>query len=369
MNSLIVFLSVILSLVGSCVPAARADEDRWAESLVVNLAVDGRSWRTGRQQRDNTISQLQLVPEGQDLRDPNEFVMTTYIPGHREGFSNAQQIVLNLADARKKWSPVRDIRFIRATEQDAIAEWIEVRNPDQYSLARAVIGPKGRNVLSYTGRVAVKQLAERERWVKILSAATLLGRPLLPEAGSAKLEPKPTVTGSPQQEAGGLLEKYKADAARGIAPAQFNLGIMHEQGDGVAKNEAEAAKWYEKAAEHGYAQAQFNLAIMYAEGRGVSKNDVEAARWCLKAAEQRVARAESFLGDLYEQGRGVPKDTASAINWYRRAAENGIAAAQYNLGIMLSNGQGVKKDPIEAQKWFQQAKANGFDPDRETTGK
>ena len=30
-------------------------------------------------------------------------------------------------------------------------------------------------------------------------------------------------------------------------PAQFTLGLMFEKGQGVAKDEAEAAKWYRKA--------------------------------------------------------------------------------------------------------------------------
>jgi TPR repeat protein len=41
-----------------------------------------------------------------------------------------------------------------------------------------------------------------------------------------------------------------------------------------------------KAAEQGNADAQFNLAVAYENGAGVPKNLAEAAKWYLKAAEQ-----------------------------------------------------------------------------------
>ncbi|MDP4855337.1 MAG: SEL1-like repeat protein, partial [Schleiferiaceae bacterium] len=39
-------------------------------------------------------------------------------------------------------------------------------------------------------------------------------------------------------------------------------------------------------ADQGYAQAQYNLGIMYANGQGVPKSDKEAVKWYRKAAEQ-----------------------------------------------------------------------------------
>ena len=35
------------------------------------------------------------------------------------------------------------------------------------------------------------------------------------------------------------------------ARAQFNLGVMYANGDGVPKDAAEAVKWYRKAADQG----------------------------------------------------------------------------------------------------------------------
>jgi TPR repeat protein len=40
--------------------------------------------------------------------------------------------------------------------------------------------------------------------------------------------------------------------------------------------EYEVVKWYRLAAEQGYADAQFNLGVMYANGEGVIQNNVSA---------------------------------------------------------------------------------------------
>ena len=41
----------------------------------------------------------------------------------------------------------------------------------------------------------------------------------------------------------------------------------------------EEAKWLRRAAEQGDAKAQFNLGLMYDEGKGVSKDNVFAYMW------------------------------------------------------------------------------------------
>ena len=78
-------------------------------------------------------------------------------------------------------------------------------------------------------------------------------------------------------------------AEQGDADAQYNLGLMYDNGRGVKQDDFEAVKWYRKAAEQGYADAQFNLGNMYANGRGVKQDDFEAVKWYRQAAEQGYA--------------------------------------------------------------------------------
>lgn len=117
-------------------------------------------------------------------------------------------------------------------------------------------------------------------------------------------------------------------AEQGFAEAQFNLGLDYDRGEGVPKDEAQAAIWYRKSAEQGDADAQTNLGLLYATGKGVPQDHAQAAVWFRKAAEQGVAKAQYNLGWMYNNGQGLPQDYAEAAVWYRKSAEQEDAEAQ-----------------------------------------
>src|SRR5208283_12776 len=87
-------------------------------------------------------------------------------------------------------------------------------------------------------------------------------------------------------------------AVQNNAPAQHNLGFCYASGQGVAKDEAEAVKWYRKAADQNYAAAQNNLGVCYANGNGVTKDYVEAYKWWLLAAGQGFEIAKESIPAL-----------------------------------------------------------------------
>ena len=49
------------------------------------------------------------------------------------------------------------------------------------------------------------------------------------------------------------LQEWRPLAEQGNADAQYNLGVMYDNGQGVPQDYAEAVKWYRLAAEQGYA--------------------------------------------------------------------------------------------------------------------
>jgi S1-C subfamily serine protease len=121
-----------------------------------------------------------------------------------------------------------------------------------------------------------------------------------------------------------LLADLRAQAEKGDAQSQYELGLSFHNGSlGVAKDEAEAAKWYRKAAEHNLANAQYNLGVCYSKGQGVAANEVEAVKWYRKAAEQNDAQAQYNLGICYAKGQGVRKDYVEAYKWMLLAAGQG----------------------------------------------
>lgn len=131
---------------------------------------------------------------------------------------------------------------------------------------------------------------------------------------------------------------------RGDVIAQFNLGVIYGNGDGVSKDTELAAQWYRKAAEQGDAGAEYQLGWMYDAGEGVARNDALAAQWYRKAAERGNADAEFSLASLYREGRGVPKDPALAAYWYRKAAGQGDTVAQSALERATEGQVALKKE-------------------------
>ena len=63
------------------------------------------------------------------------------------------------------------------------------------------------------------------------------------------------------------LQQLRAKAEQGDASAQYSLGILCDNGEGVPKDKALAVAWYRKAAEQGYAQAQYDC-VTYDNGDG-----------------------------------------------------------------------------------------------------
>src|SRR5262249_26048183 len=66
------------------------------------------------------------------------------------------------------------------------------------------------------------------------------------------------------------IEEVKAKAEAGDAEFQVELGRRYGKGEGVAKDQEEALKWYRKAAGQNFARAQYNLGICYDQGTGVA---------------------------------------------------------------------------------------------------
>ena len=138
-----------------------------------------------------------------------------------------------------------------------------------------------------------------------------------------------------------------AAAKDGDAIAQFNLGVMYDNGEGVPENDAEAVKWYRKAADQGLAIAQFNLGLMYSSGEGVPENDAQAVRWYRKAADQGDAGAQTNLGLMYAKGEGVPENSIRAYVWWSMAKTQGNEKAASNIDILKP--QMTKQQIAEAQ--------------------
>jgi hypothetical protein len=138
------------------------------------------------------------------------------------------------------------------------------------------------------------------------------------------------------------FERKHRLAQSGDNIAQFNLGLMYEDGDGIpldsfsesslrkmtwlsirALHLKEAEKWYVKSAKKGNSDAMFNLGVMYnneeapkdnpyiafAWWRGAKENGHEQAKINLdiltaKMTKEQIAQAQSLATEIQKQMRG-----------------------------------------------------------------
>ena len=84
-------------------------------------------------------------------------------------------------------------------------------------------------------------------------------------------------------------------------------------------------------AESGNAESQYRLGCIYLKGEGVAKNNSQAFKWFKAAAEQEHAKAQYELGNCYMNWTGTSKDVTLARYWYERAAINGNLDAKKKI--------------------------------------
>lgn len=106
-----------------------------------------------------------------------------------------------------------------------------------------------------------------------------------------------------------------------------------------------------KMAEQGDAEAQWRLGTLYRNGDGVQQSDAEAVELFRRAAEQKYVPALSALGSQYWAGRGVPQDYNKAYFWYDVA----LAQGDENAGSQLQD-LATELTQDELAKAHQQAK-------------
>jgi hypothetical protein len=139
------------------------------------------------------------------------------------------------------------------------------------------------------------------------------------------------------------------------ARADFEAGVAAAR----AGDYAAALRAWQPLAESGNRDAQFNLGLLYENGLGVAKDGAQAAHWFRRAAEQDDRSAQAYLGEMYAQGLGVARDDIEALSWYKRAAERGHAASQYNVGLFYATGRGAAPSDVQAVAWITVAHENG----------
>jgi TPR repeat protein len=148
---------------------------------------------------------------------------------------------------------------------------------------------------------------------------------------------------------------WRKAADKGSSSAMVELGVLYGNGAGVAKDEAQARKLFERAAAAGNPRGISNLAAL---GGGASSDPVQARSLLAKAGETNP-EAQYQLGMMIADGVGGPKDDVMARALFEKAAAQNHPGALERMGAFALEGRGGEKDTTAAKAYYQKAAALG----------
>ncbi|MFC0283329.1 tetratricopeptide repeat protein [Camelimonas abortus] len=174
----------------------------------------------------------------------------------------------------------------------------------------------------------------------------------------------------------GALQALEYAASRGHGPAQWKLGRMYAEGDGVPHDDLKAFEYFSRVVQEGddgsrhaarfTSNAYVALGAYYLEGipgTYVRKDPQRARELFLHAASYYGdPDAQYNLARLCLAGQGGPRDARLAARWLNLAAEKNHAPSQALLGHLLVTGQGnVARQTPRGLMWLTLAR-NQADP-------
>jgi TPR repeat protein len=152
------------------------------------------------------------------------------------------------------------------------------------------------------------------------------------------------------------IAAWRRAADKNSSSAMVELGVLYGTGAGVARDEAQARKLFERAAEAGNPRGVTNLAAL---GSGGASSDPARARQQLARAAETNAEAQYQLGLMMAEGAGGTKDDAAARALFEKAAVQNHAGALERMGAFAQSGRGGPKDSDAAKAYYERAAALG----------
>jgi uncharacterized protein len=169
-------------------------------------------------------------------------------------------------------------------------------------------------------------------------------------------------------------------AENGHPLAQWKLGRMYAEGEGVAHNDLKAFEYFRRIADNhaddnpDAREARFVANAFVALGQyylaGIPdtevKKDPDRARemFSYAASYFRDPEAQYYLARLYLDGIGTQRDPRTAARWLGLSAHKGLCKSQATLGAMLFTGDQVPRQAARGLMWLTLAKDSADSSDQ-----
>jgi TPR repeat protein len=148
---------------------------------------------------------------------------------------------------------------------------------------------------------------------------------------------------------------WRKAADKGSTSAMVELGVLYGNGAGIARDEEQARKLFERAAAAGNPRGISNLAAL---GGGASADPVQTRSLLAKAGETNP-EAQYQLGLMIADGVGGAKDDVTARALFEKAAAQNHPAALERMGAFALAGRGGDKDATAAKTYYEKAATLG----------
>lgn len=155
------------------------------------------------------------------------------------------------------------------------------------------------------------------------------------------------------RQAADAVAAWRKAADKGSTSAMVELGVLYGNGDGVARDEAQARKLFERAAQAGNPRGVTNLAAL--GGGGTASSDPARASGLLAKSAETNAESQYQLGLMMADGTGGTKDDAAARALFEKAAAQNHPGALERMGAFAQEGRGGPKDSDAAKSYYQRA--------------
>jgi uncharacterized protein len=154
------------------------------------------------------------------------------------------------------------------------------------------------------------------------------------------------------------IAAWRKASDKGSTSAMVELGVLYGTGTGgVAKDEVQARKMFERAAQAGNPRGVSNLAALGGSGDGAA--DPARSRALLARAAETNAEAQYQLGMMLSEGAGGEKDDVAARALFEKAAAQNHSGALERMGAFAQAGRGGPKDSDAAKAYYERAAALG----------
>jgi len=148
------------------------------------------------------------------------------------------------------------------------------------------------------------------------------------------------------------IKELKQKALQGDKNAQYDLGVMYQNGDFVTQDHVKAVEWLEHSANKGHLDAMNAFSRMYLEGTDIYQDCPLALKFVKKLIAYDNAEGQFIFGRCYDNGWGVNKNEKEAEKWYQKSAVQGYEPARKKLRVDISKDEtkGDDKNPTIKQE-------------------